>query len=386
MADDRPIDILLSYKSEERAIAEQLAQALAQRWNVWWDNHLLAGDAYRKIIGEKLALTRCVVVLWSRRSIESDFVLDEAQRALRRGVLIPVRIEAVDVPLGFGQQDYTDLIDWDGDTSHRGFQELCSSIAQRLGTPVAAAIPPPQRGSWARRLRRRIPLLAGGGVLLLAALVFAFNRRASPAPADTTPAASTPAAGDAASSGATSGPSSAALKTVQVSVNGQVTAAGTLIPSGLVVTPCHVVGDARDVTFRGAGAWNGPATVVERRCDVDLLLLQPARGPILPNGVVVRVAGSLAAGDPIERYRGESDRTPGTVISPSTSMSYLGDEQRKMRLLVTTNVASGGDSGAAILDAQGRIVGLLVAGDGATRSLAIPIETVRETFINRFAP
>jgi hypothetical protein len=67
-------------------------------------------------------------------------------------------------------------------------------------------------------------------------------------------------------------------------------------------------------------------------------------------------------------------------------MSYLGDEQRKMRLMVTTNVAAGGDSGAAILDGQGRIVGLLVAGDGATQSLAIPTETIRETFINRFAP
>jgi S1-C subfamily serine protease len=386
VADDRPIDILLSYKSEERAIAEQLAHALAQRWNVWWDNHLLAGDAYRKIIGEKLALTRCVVVLWSRRSVESDFVLDEAQRALRRGVLIPVRIEAVDVPLGFGQQDYTDLIGWDGDQSHPGFQELCSSIAQRLGTPVAAAIPPSPRASWARLVRRRAPLLAGSGLLLLALVAFAFSRRSSPPPADTPGNASAPAAAAAVRNEATPGQSIAALKTVQVSVDGQVIAAGTLIPSGLVVTPCHVVGDARVVTLSGAGAWNGPATVVERRCDVDLLLLQPARGPILPNAVVVRFAGSLAKGDPIERYRGESDRTPGTVISPSVSMSYLGDEQRKMRLLVTTNVAAGGDSGAAILDGQGRIVGLLVAGDGATQSLAIPTETIRETFINRFAP
>jgi S1-C subfamily serine protease len=385
MPDDRPIDILISYKREDRPAAERLARALALRWNVWWDHHLLAGDAYRKVIGEKLAVTRCVVVLWSARSIESDFVLDEAQRALRRGVLIPARIEAVDVPLGFGQQDYTDLLDWDGDEAHPGFQELCSAIAQRLGSPVPAPVPLRDAPTWSRRLRIRVAAVGGVAVLLLGlAMLMLWQRGSAPlasSSGEITPHEATPGLVTG-----TEPPAATALLSVQVIVNGQVIASGTVIPSGLVVTPCHVVNNATSVVLRGAGAWDGPATVVERHCNVDLALLEPARGPILPNGSIVRFAGSLEPGEAIERYRGASDRTPGKVITPIDSLAYLGDPNKKIRVLVTSNVSSGGDSGAPILDGQGRIVGLLVAGDGSSKSLAIPTETIREAFINRFAP
>jgi hypothetical protein len=175
---------------------------------------------------------------------------------------------------------------------------------------------------------------------------------------------------------------------VQVASDSGVYAAGLVTPSGLVVVPCHIVSEVDEVTLSGAGAWNGPATVVERHCDVDLALVESARGPLLPNGSVVRFAGSLKPGEAIERYRGPSDRTPGTVLTPLEEMRlpYLGDDSPEMRMLVTTNVSAGGDSGAPILDSQGRIVGMLVAGDGQTRSLAIPTETIRENFINRFTP
>lgn len=376
---DRPIDVFISYKSEERPAAERLALALERRWSVWWDHHLLAGDAYRKVIGEQLRAATCVVVLWSHRSVESEFVLDEAQRAHRRGVLLPVRIDAVEVPLGFGQLDYTDLVDWDGDEAHPGFHELCSAIARRLNQPVAAplTVSPLQQ---VQGLARRRPIALGVAGLLLVALGVATIRR-TPTEATNAPAETAVRSGGSPLTAETSAPIA-----VQIVAGGQVMAAGTVIPSGLVVTPCHVVGDAEELTLRGAGPWDGPAKVIERRCEVDLVLLEPARGPMLPNTSVVRFAGSLEVGEPIERYRGRSDRTPGKVISPSKRESYLGGEQRAMRVLVTTNVSAGGDSGAPILDGQGRIVGILVAGDGATKSLSIPTETMRETFINRFTP
>ena len=118
----------------------------------------------------------------------------------------------------------------------------------------------------------------------------------------------------------------------------------------------------------------------------DLALLESSHGPLLPNQTVVRFAGSLVVGEAVERYRGASDRTPGTVITPLESVSYLGADSPEMKLLVTTNLSAGGDSGAPLLDRDGRMVGMLVAGDGATKSLDIPMETIRETFINTFAP
>jgi hypothetical protein len=381
MTDDRSVDVLISYKSEERPVAERLAAALGRQWNVWWDHHLLAGDAYRRIIGEKLAVARCVVVLWSRRSTESEFVLDEAGRALRRGVLIPVRIESVDVPLGFGQLDYTDLFDWDGDETHPGFIELCNAITRRIGAPVAASAQAIAPAATPRPPLSRLLMIGAAALLAVAVGAAVLMNRGEAPPAggpDTTPP-------PASTAGASTDASSAPLA-VQVVVQGSVMATGTVIPSGLVVTPCHVVSDATELTLRGAGRWNGRATVVERHCDVDLALLEPEQGAILPNSSVIRFAGSLEVGEAIERFRGTGDRTPGKVLAPLESLSYLGDQTSTMRLLVTTNVSSGGDSGAPILDSAGRIVGLLVAGDGVTKSLAIPSETIRSTFIHRFAP
>jgi TIR domain/Trypsin-like peptidase domain len=393
MADDRPIDVLISYKSEERAVAERLARALSTRWQVWWDHELLAGDSYRRVIGEKLAVARCVIVLWSTRSVESDFVLDEAGRALRRGVLIPARIDAVDVPLGFGQHDYADLIDWDGAEDHPGYQELCRSITRRVAgtpgpSPPAAAIPPRPRLPFTRRQMVVATAAALLGLLSLLLVVRPDDSTDATAAAGAGPNATPPASTTGAAprpEPAATGESAASerLVAVEVEIGQQVVATGLILPSGLVVTPCHVAGEAQSVTIRGSGRWDGPARIVGRQCDVDAVLLEPAGGPILPNGSVIRLAGSLKVGEAIERYRNAGDRTPGTVIATSERVPYMPDVPARA-MLVTTNVTSGGDSGAPVRDAEGRIVGMIVAG-GADRSLATPIETLRQAFITRFA-
>lgn len=396
MADDRPIDVLISYKSEERAVAERLARALSTRWQVWWDHELLAGDSYRKVIGQQLAVARCVVVLWSRRSVESDFVLDEAGRALRRGVLIPARIDAVDVPLGFGQHDYADLLDWDGAEDHPGFQELCRSIARRITgslepTVTAADRQPRSRLPFTRRHMVVATAAALLGLLSLLLILRPDDTRQDstagaaagsvdaatgpPPPASAVPSAAATTTGDAAATDR--------LVSVEVEIGEQVVATGLVLPSGLVVTPCHVVEGGQSVVIRGTGRWDGPARVVARKCDVDAVLLEPGGGPIQPNGSVIRLAGSLKVGEAIERYRTAGDRTPGTVIATSERVPYMPDVPARA-MLVTTNVTSGGDSGAPVRDAEGRIVGMIVAG-GADRSLATPIETLREAFITRFA-
>ncbi|MGE0592507.1 MAG: TIR domain-containing protein [Vicinamibacterales bacterium] len=401
MPDPQPVDVLISYKSEERPVAARLAAALsAKGWHVWWDHHIVAGDAYRRVIAEKLQQARCVVVLWSSRSVESDFVLDEAARAHRLRTLVPVRIEAVDIPLGFGQQDYTDLIDWDGDPTHPGFDELCRAIAGRLsGVPSPMPAPVSQVRPWFGG-RRTWVLAAGVAAILLvgAALLW---RGGSP-----DGSASGPGIEDVAATGTGDGAAVAAdgaggvpsptvtggsltspvPLAVQIAVAAQTIATALVLPSGHVITPCHVVGEAETVELRGAGRWDGAAHVVARRCDVDLVLLEPAAGLMRPNTTVVRFAGSLAVGDAIERYRSVSDRTPGRVLAIREASRYLGNDGPTLELLATTHVSAGGDSGAPILDDGGRVVGMLVAGDGATKSLAIPTETMRTTFIEAFTP
>jgi TPR repeat protein len=82
-------DIFISYASEDRAMAEQLARELAQHgYDVWWDNRLLAGDNYAAVIANMINKARAVIVVWTSTSIKSQWVYSEAKRATDGNKLI----------------------------------------------------------------------------------------------------------------------------------------------------------------------------------------------------------------------------------------------------------------------------------------------------------
>lgn len=94
---------------------------------------LLAGDHYRKVIREVIDKCSAAIVLWSGKSIESDFVMDEASHAKNHGKLCPVRIDDVPLPFGFGQAHTDDLTGWQGELTHPSFQSLVKSVEARVG-------------------------------------------------------------------------------------------------------------------------------------------------------------------------------------------------------------------------------------------------------------
>ena len=127
-------DVFISYKREDRPAAERLAGALRQLgFEVWWDLDLLSGDSFRNVIRAVIDQCKAAVVVWSRASVDSAFVLDEANYALRLGRLCTVRIDGVELPFGFGQVHVDDLADWAGELSHAGFQSLVKAIEERVG-------------------------------------------------------------------------------------------------------------------------------------------------------------------------------------------------------------------------------------------------------------
>ena len=174
----RPVaDLFVSYKAEDRRRVASLVSALeADGFSVWWDAHLDGGSEWREEIERNLDAASCVIVVWSKRSTgpNGEFVRDEASRAMRRKAYLPVRIDRVDPPLGFGEQQTIDLTGWKGDAGDPRLQRLLGVARQRTGGE-GGLLPVSKTGH--RAIDRRATL-AGGGAILAAAAVggwFAFK-------------------------------------------------------------------------------------------------------------------------------------------------------------------------------------------------------------------
>lgn len=140
-------DVFISYASEDRERARKIASGLqACGLSVWWDRNIKAGQAFDQVIEYELEIAKSVVVLWSKDSVSSEWVKNEAAMAAERGVLVPALIDNVKLPFEFRRRQTADLIGWEGDTSYTGFQVLADGIAATAGmTP-----PPPPADSKAR--------------------------------------------------------------------------------------------------------------------------------------------------------------------------------------------------------------------------------------------
>lgn len=126
-------DIFLSYASEDRATAGQVASQLeALGFSVWWDRQIPAGMTWRQVIESALNEMGCMVVLWSANSLASTWVSEEAEEARMRGKLVPALLEPVLPPLGFRGIQAADLVDWDGSAEAAGFRHLVAGIGALL--------------------------------------------------------------------------------------------------------------------------------------------------------------------------------------------------------------------------------------------------------------
>ena len=132
-------DIFISYSSEERHRVLPLVNALEKTgWSVFWDRTIPAGKTWRQVIGAEIRTCRSVVVAWTESSITSEWVLEEAETGKRRQILIPVLLDEVEPPFGFGTIQAANLAAWDGACSSLAFTRLVGDIAAILGpAPIA---------------------------------------------------------------------------------------------------------------------------------------------------------------------------------------------------------------------------------------------------------
>lgn len=161
-------DVFISYASEDRARVRPLAEALQSLgFNIWWDRSLAAGQDYTAIIERELRSAKAVIVVWTQSSAASTFVRDEAGRARDEGRLVPVMLDRVEIPLGFGSFQAEDFTRWNGGSNAPQMQLLEEVLKAKLsGRDVDGGAIERRR----RRLGARIRLVS---LLTVVALIVA---------------------------------------------------------------------------------------------------------------------------------------------------------------------------------------------------------------------
>jgi len=138
--------VFLSYAAEDRARIEPLARAIeAGGLSVWWDRHIGVGSKFDDVIDRELNAASCVVVVWSKHSVGSEWVRNEANEGAERGILVPAQIDAARPPLAFRRTQSAQLLGWPDGSHAETIAELVRGIrdvvGKRTGEPVALVEP-----------------------------------------------------------------------------------------------------------------------------------------------------------------------------------------------------------------------------------------------------
>lgn len=182
--------VFLSYAREDAAKAKSLSQALERAGHdVWWDRHIRSGSEFAGAIEEALERADAVLVLWSKASVNSSWVRDEAAEGRDSGRLVAALLDDTRPPIGFRQFQSTDLSDWTGRGAPKRMGDLLSAIDDKAPEGHEAAEPnaaaPPKPSMFAsRRIRFAGALFAVVAAALLLAGAWLYSARDSASAAE----------------------------------------------------------------------------------------------------------------------------------------------------------------------------------------------------------
>jgi TIR domain/YARHG domain len=146
-------EIFISYAKNDRADAGKLAAFLKEQGHsVWWDRELVGGQQFATMIAQALARSTVAIVIWTRSSIDSDWVIDEADTARKAKKLVPVRADDLDegqIPLSFRRLQTIQLSDRDG--LAKAIQKYCEAPLEKPSRWTILKMRMARRVSEARR-------------------------------------------------------------------------------------------------------------------------------------------------------------------------------------------------------------------------------------------
>ncbi|MFZ5615942.1 MAG: TIR domain-containing protein [Pseudomonadota bacterium] len=144
-------DVFLSYsRLDKDAVAPVVERLQTEGFSLWWDQTLVAGEAWAEVTRAELKKARVVVALWSHASWDSRWVQAEAYAGYERRCLVSARLDDVSVEPPFNIMQTADV------RTAEGLDQLAAGVRRALGagagpvSEIRAGVPPPRKS--ARRI------------------------------------------------------------------------------------------------------------------------------------------------------------------------------------------------------------------------------------------
>lgn len=144
-----PAQVFIGYRRADRPAVSTLAHAIENLgYSVFWDEDLVAGDAWHESLDRRILSAKATIIVWSQEVLNTPEspVWREATIANKRGNLLNVIIDDVGIPFPFSRIHCEDLCPrvggdrywprskgndaWD---AHPGFQKLSDALKRKVG-------------------------------------------------------------------------------------------------------------------------------------------------------------------------------------------------------------------------------------------------------------
>jgi uncharacterized protein YjbI with pentapeptide repeats len=150
----------ISYKREDQPRVGPIVEKLRKNGiPVWWDQDLPAGSDWPAEIKQHLDDAQVVVAVWSEKSVspQGRMVQEEARAALEPRRLLPIAIDRVKPPFGFGDVQAIDMSKWAERETDPAFVSLVTQVGDQLHIDIPT---PPPPTIWDRIREHRIKIVA----------------------------------------------------------------------------------------------------------------------------------------------------------------------------------------------------------------------------------
>lgn len=124
-------DVFISYKREERHLADQVAKALeGAGYSQVTDLNLSNGVHFGDAIDRMIRSARIVLVLWTKSSVSSDWVKNEARLGAELNTYLGVQIEQIQLPVDLKFRQNLNIA---GVQRSLALSQIVGAVAEKIG-------------------------------------------------------------------------------------------------------------------------------------------------------------------------------------------------------------------------------------------------------------